>query len=187
MSVIKGIKIVENYISEEEERKLSQIIDEQIWDSSLKRRVQHYGYRYNYRDKNLAFKIPVPDWLDYYCNKLYRDKILNHKPNQIIINEYMPGQGISPHIDRTDLFNDEVCSLSLSADIIMNFDKGEFKLSNLIKRRSLCVLKGESRYNWRHGIASRKTDIVDGIKYSRGRRISLTFRKTTSSNSSQDL
>lgn len=39
----------------------------------------------------------------------------------MIINEYEPGQGISPHIDNINLFKDIIVSLSLSSDCIMIF------------------------------------------------------------------
>ena len=39
MSAIRGLKIVENFISEPQEEALLQIIDKQIGDKSLKRRV----------------------------------------------------------------------------------------------------------------------------------------------------
>jgi alkylated DNA repair dioxygenase AlkB len=41
--------------------------------------------------------------------------------NQLIINEYEPGQGINPHVDNTTLFTDTVVSLSLGSEAIMNF------------------------------------------------------------------
>ena len=39
----------------------------------------------------------------------------------MIINEYEPGQGISPHIDHPALFDNIVVSLSLSSPVIMCF------------------------------------------------------------------
>jgi alkylated DNA repair dioxygenase AlkB len=52
------------------------------------------------------------------------------------------------------------------------------KIPILLETRSMVVLQGESRYHWTHGIAARKTDLYQGQKYSRKRRVSLTFRKT---------
>ena len=42
--------------------------------------------------------------------------------------------------------------------------------------RSALVLHGAARYAWQHGIATRKSDLVDGQVVPRARRVSLTFR-----------
>jgi alkylated DNA repair dioxygenase AlkB len=44
--------------------------------------------------------------------------------DQLIINEYMPGQGINKHVDRIDIFENYICSLSLGSDCVMTFAKG---------------------------------------------------------------
>lgn len=59
----------------------------------------------------------------------------------------------------------------------MDFAKNDKKIELLLLPKSLVVLKDEARYLWTHGIAKRKTDIWNGEKIARGRRISLTFRK----------
>ena len=48
--------------------------------------------------------------------------------------------------------------------------------SILIEPRSLIIMQGEARYNWRHGIAKRKSDKFEGQILKRARRVSLTFR-----------
>jgi len=44
-----GLTYRENYISEDEAGRLVQEIDAAPWRTDLKRRVQHYGYRYDYK------------------------------------------------------------------------------------------------------------------------------------------
>ena len=51
------------------------------------------------------------------------------------------------------------------------------RISIYLPPRSCIWFYGESRFFWKHGIAFRKTDIVDGQIIPRGRRVSLTFRK----------
>ena len=95
------------------------------------------------------------------------------------MNEYVPGQGIAPHVDCEPCFEDTVLSLSLGSDCVMDFSRvrdNETK-SLLLERCSLLVMTGESRYDWRHGIAARKTDVWKKQMIERGRRVSLTFRK----------
>jgi len=41
-------------------------------------------------------------------------------------------------------------------------------------------MSGDARYVWTHSMPSRKYDIVDDEKITRGRRISLTFRNVPS-------
>eukprot|EP01054_Gregarina_sp_Poly1_P002314 Gregarina_sp_Poly_1__2313@NODE_1619_length_3701_cov_20_287562_g1066_i0_p3_GENE_NODE_1619_length_3701_cov_20_287562_g1066_i0NODE_1619_length_3701_cov_20_287562_g1066_i0_p3_ORF_typecomplete_len103_score11_482OGFeII_Oxy_2/PF13532_6/2_7e11_NODE_1619_length_3701_cov_20_287562_g1066_i022032511 len=55
-----------------------------------------------------------------------------------------------------------------------------------LARRSLCIFKDEARYDWFHGIKSRKTDqLDDGSTHPRERRVSLTFRKLNFANDFQ--
>lgn len=97
-------------------------------------------------------------------------------PDQIIVNEYLPGQGISEHIDCTPCFGGTICSLSLGSSCLMDFTKGALKQSILLEPRSLLILKSDSRYLWKHGIASRRIDKLRSLQIKRERRISLTFR-----------
>ena len=48
----------------------------------------------------------LPEWLDNIAGRLYRDKLFKIKPDQAIINEYNPGQGITSHIDCIPCFGD---------------------------------------------------------------------------------
>ena len=64
----------------------------------------------------------------------------------------------------------------------MDFTKDDKKISLLLPRRSLLIMKGESRYKWKHGISKNITYIKNGDKYLKKknyRRISMTFRTIT--------
>eukprot|EP00045_Choanoeca_perplexa_P006521 m.55873 g.55873 ORF g.55873 m.55873 type:complete len:379 (+) comp13666_c0_seq1:79-1215(+) len=54
------------------------------------------------------------------------------------------------------------------------------RLSLWLPARSMLVMTGSARYDWTHGIAQRKTDLVDGEVRARGTRTSLTFRRVLS-------
>jgi alkylated DNA repair dioxygenase AlkB len=43
--------------------------------------------------------------------------------------------------------------------------------------RSGILLGDAGRYDWTHEIPARKSDIVNGVRTARSRRVSLTFRK----------
>ena len=176
---ILGLQYIPDYISIEQERQLINIIDTQNWLTDLKRRVQHYGYKYDYTAKKITndhYIGAIPDWLLPLCKRLLVEHVFISPPDQVIINEYLPGQGISPHIDCIPCFGEVVCSLSLLSPCVMDFIQKE-KISRLLEARSLLILSGPSRYHWKHGIAARKFDIYDGNKIIRQRRVSITFRK----------
>eukprot|EP01102_Stenamoeba_stenopodia_P014746 TRINITY_DN4938_c0_g2_i1.p1 TRINITY_DN4938_c0_g2~~TRINITY_DN4938_c0_g2_i1.p1 ORF type:complete len:190 (+),score=31.04 TRINITY_DN4938_c0_g2_i1:625-1194(+) len=115
--------------------------------------------------------------------------------NQITVNEYLPGQGIASHVDTHSAFEDAILSLSLCGSLVMDFAKIEPRRQDdscskksdtlakqlVLSRRSLLVMKGESRYQWTHGIAYRKTDKVNGVIVPRTRRVSLTIRRIRTS------
>jgi alkylated DNA repair dioxygenase AlkB len=43
----------------------------------------------------------------------------------------------------------------------------------------LLILSGEARYDWTHEIPARKSDVINGARQPRTRRVSLTFRTVT--------
>jgi len=175
---IKGLCLVENFISSEEERSLLSIISLNPWDRRLKRRTQHYGYEYDYATKSVSPKRtpPMPDWCEFVIERLLKLGIIKERPDQMIVNEYMPGQGIFPHVDDIHSFDDGIVSLSLGSRINMDLihNRQSYNKKELVlERKSVLAFHGVARYEWRHGIAARLCD--RGIP--RGRRVSLTFRK----------
>ena len=179
---IPGLTYIPNYIDQQQEAELTRIIDAQPWITELKRRVQHYGYRYDYKARSIANAERLgmlPDWLEPYGLMMYNIGMLSARPDQVIINEYQPGQGIAPHIDCVPCFGRAIASISLCSSCIMDFthSKTGEKTSLLLEPRSLLLLTDDARYLWKHGIAHRKMDRHQGQSIKRGRRISLTFRK----------
>lgn len=173
---ISGLTYIPNYISVADEYDLIKLIDSQNWNLDLKRRTQHYGYKYDYTARSLDASYylgEIPHWVDELCSKLHSDSIFIDKPDQVIINEYMPCQGIASHIDCVPCFACTICSLSLKSECVMDLSCGDMKRRINLEPRSLLILKEDARYQWKHGIAARKSD--NGVK--RERRISVTFRK----------
>lgn len=179
---ISGLSYFEDFISIDEEYGLLENIDHQLWRSDLKRRVQHYGYIYDYKARSISREMSLgdlPKWLQRYSGLLVEQGYFSTPPDQVIINEYLPGQGISSHIDCLPCFGDTIASLSLSSAVDMDFtnpDKASHKIAMRLRPRSLIVLKGDARSKWQHGIAGRKTDNISGLRVARQRRVSLTFR-----------
>ena len=64
---IQGLLYIPDYITDDEEKQFIKTIDKQDWDNSLKRRVQHYGYRYDYKARNVTQDMylgKLPKWLN---------------------------------------------------------------------------------------------------------------------------
>lgn len=176
---VNGLLYIPHYISTPHHDALIQTIDAQPWRSDLARRTQHYGYIYDYRAKRVdqsAYLGDLPPWLHRIAAQCVTDGLTAQTPNQAIINEYTPGQGIASHIDCLPCFDDVVISLSLAAPAVMDLKQQEQHVPILLEPRSLLVLRSEARYKWTHGIARRQQDQVNGHAISRQRRLSVTFR-----------
>ena len=167
--VIDGLKIINNFITEEEEKYLLDNINKSKWDTRLCRRTQHYGYEYDYKRYDCSKTDKIPEWCDFMINRIKKE--FNNIPDQIIINEYVPGQGISPHTD-AKIFGEYIFSLSLGSDINMNFTNKTDNIEYKLNTRSLLSMRSDARHIWKHSITQRMSD--NGIK--RKTRISLTFR-----------
>lgn len=178
-TAVPGLYMIENILSSDECAQLWTRITNCTWSNALARRVQHYGWTYDYNTRNALSKAPpIPAWL-----APLRQRLLDAFNNvadldQLIINEYQPGQGIAPHTDHVGRFADNILSVSLGSPINMTFERDDRVVDIWLPVGSVILLSGEARYKWKHSIAKRKTDdMPDGTRVTRSTRISLTFRK----------
>ena len=177
---VPGLLYVPDFLSEVEEQELITTIDNGDWSHVLKRRVQHFGWRYEYKDRKIDLSMrlgPLPRWALVLAERLKKKGLLPHLPDQVIVNEYIGRQGISKHTDCVPCFEDGVAMLSLIESWEMIFRKGgkaSKRVSKLLARRSIAVISGDARYKWTHEIPSRLTE-PGGLR--RHRRVSVTFRK----------
>ena len=179
-TLVPGLFLYPDFIDNSTEDELINEIDNHIWVVDYDRKLQYYGYRNELETPyNLVeFPVPMPPLIHALSQKIVEDKILEKQPDQVIINEYVPGQGIRPHKDR-NYFDNQICGVNLGSGCIMRFIKGSSKdvVDVEIPRRSLYVMQDEARYKWQHAIPPRKKDLVDGNIQHRERRISITYRK----------
>ena len=187
-TVPMGLEYHPDFLAASEEDGLLARIDSSEWLTDLSRRVLHFGYKYDYTSRGLdgAARIgPLPEWpaqMSYMVREAASEeakRLLNpQRPfEQAIINEYLPGQGIAPHIDR-GCFGPVVATVSLGSAANMDFcceSTGDEYVQRL-EPRSLVLLCGDARFEWRHGIAKRQSDTLNGQKTKRQRRVSITFR-----------
>lgn len=170
---IPGLCYHPDYIDTKQEAGLVSAIDGEPWDTKWKRRRQSYGHSYNKTDA----PRDIPAWARFLVERLHADGISERRFDQMLVNEYFPGQGISLHKDY-EPFDRTVVSLSLLSACVMDFRHvaNGRRESLLLEPRSLLVLSDEARYEWQHGIANRKSDRWNGAVIGRARRLSVTFR-----------
>ncbi|XP_059959952.1 alkylated DNA repair protein alkB homolog 8 isoform X1 [Mesoplodon densirostris] len=200
-----GLMVIEDIISSEDEKMLLESVnwtedtDNQNFQKSLKhRRVKHFGYEFHYENNHVDKDKPLPGGLPDICGsileKWLKEGFIKHKPDQLTVNQYEPGHGIPAHVDTHSAFEDEILSLSLGSEIVMDFKHPDgVTVPVMLPCRSLLVMTGESRYLWTHGITPRKFDTVQASRShksgiitgdvedltlsKRGIRTSFTFRK----------
>lgn len=187
---IPGLYYFENIISPEIAEEIVSFLEENEWESVSRsdngRKVQQYGYAYNYTHNtsdNLAKIEPIPDILMplqkiglEHLTAIFNLDVLNTcKLNQCIVNKYLPKQGISKHIDK-EYFGPAIVCFSLGSTVPILFtrtkDGQPIQYEHIVKPNSLYIMTGESRYEWKHEIKPRLAD--NGTL--RGTRISITFR-----------
>jgi alkylated DNA repair dioxygenase AlkB len=179
-----GARLVRTFVSEQEAERLLAAIEGSSWRSDLKRRVQHYGWRYDYRARQVGEDMrlgPLPDWIRTVADAVGALTEFDRRPDQVIVNEYLPGQGISAHVDCAPCFGPAIASLSLGGPVEMVFRnrRSAERRSLMLEPLMLLILSGEARYEWTHEIPARKSDPVGGERQPRLRRVSLTFRTVT--------
>ena len=186
MTLPLGLVLVPNFLDVESERNVVAWIDQQPWNTTLKRRTQHYGYEYNYGGRGRSPLVPTTPISGplLTLSEYLRDQNVfgnNITSSQCIVNEYMRDQGIASHTD-SPVFGPVIVSVSLLAPTVMTFSRGDSRVLVDLPPRSALIMSGEARSEWRHEIPSRVTlthpDGSTESKPTNYRRISLTYRTT---------
>src|SRR4051794_33384377 len=105
---IAGLRYLREYVSESEEISLAAAIDREAWDVQWRRRRQPYGGA----DGKGEAAPPIPTWGRALADRLFADRITDTPFDQMLVNEYEPGQGIAMHRDY-EPYGRTVVSLSL--------------------------------------------------------------------------
>ena len=151
------------------------------WNDETGRRTQNWGGRPGER----TVHEPLPGFLQQLTDLLVQcgawpvdgddstgaiDGCPGGPPNHVIINEYRPGAGLTPHTDGP-LYAARVATLSLWSDVVMELhtpgetsvlcEEGTRLCRLLLRRRSLNVLSGDA-YRLFHGIRCEANDEIDG-------------------------
>ncbi|XP_076761708.1 putative RNA/DNA demethylase ALKBH6 [Xylocopa sonorina] len=193
---------IPNFITQEEENEIIKHVNGAPlpkWTQLSHRRLQNWG-GIPHPKGMIAEKIP--SWLQRYVDKVISCNVFEKEklPNHVLINEYLPGQGIMPHSDGP-LFHPIVTTISCGSHTSLDFYKRlditeqhnpNLEFSLLLERRSLFILQGDLYHNYLHSIAEKDTDIIskstvknlsicgeqfsEGESLKRGTRLSLTIR-----------
>jgi alkylated DNA repair protein alkB family protein 6 len=88
------------------------------WKSLKNRRLQNWGGVVHAKG---LISQPVPGWIKTVTEKITKETKLYPAPiNHVLVNEYLPGQGISPHQDGP-VYYPVVAILSLGSPTLMHF------------------------------------------------------------------
>ena len=179
---VKGLHIINRFLPKDAEQAVIRRVDAdaEAWRSDLRRRVQHHGWRYDYKARAITpdmYLGQLPDYLQELAQRLYDEtNLFPQTPTQVIINEYLPGQGISSHIDHKG-FGPAIATLSLLEDWEMDFSLNwRDKTPALLPAGSCLIMTGPARSKWQHAIQARRYEPGPDGNRRRQRRVSLTFR-----------
>jgi alkylated DNA repair dioxygenase AlkB len=171
-SVIEGLTLHHDFVTEDEESVMLKTIDAQPWDVTIRRRTQHYGRRFDYHKKTVGddatplpedLRIPLVQRLCTAQPALVPWLNADASCIQCTINEYVPGIGIASHVDTHSAFEDGIASLTLGGGCAFRLQRASdgADLSIWLPPRSLLILRGAARYQWKHSISGRKFDRVE--------------------------
>lgn len=163
---LNSLYLIENFVSKEESAVLiHQILaQKQKWTVLSGRSLQNHGGTVV---KGGLIPTNLPNWLDGLINRkispLFPDSA--HPPNHCLINSYLPGEGILPHMDGP-LYYPFVVILSLGSPTIIRFYSNIHKeetnepppsssrllASVFLPPLSLFIFKDDAYTNCLHGI-----------------------------------
>jgi alkylated DNA repair dioxygenase AlkB len=189
-SHIYGHKVIENFITEEEEEELLRAVydmSEQTWnDRNASGNGRHNGKSWGVnadraRRKVFKAKREMPEAFQRIVLEKLRANDYGYKGlrefgfacNECNAIEYIREKGheLRPHVDDRILSSDIIINLSMVGTCIMRYRMNKnqgIEIAKKLPRFSLQIQGGRCRFEWEHGI--RNEDLIDG------KRVSLTFR-----------
>ncbi|MEI9965210.1 MAG: alpha-ketoglutarate-dependent dioxygenase AlkB [Caulobacteraceae bacterium] len=132
------------------------------------RRVMPFGWRYDYGRRQVERAADIPDFLLPLRERAAGAAGLDPQAlQQVLVTQYEPGAGIGWHRDRPNFA--DVIGVSLLSPCLFRFRReageGFERISLTLEPRSIYLMRGPSRWDWRHSIPPAKA-----LRYS------VTFR-----------
>ncbi|XP_030010003.1 alpha-ketoglutarate-dependent dioxygenase alkB homolog 4 [Sphaeramia orbicularis] len=163
-----GIFLWENFISEEEEKELISSMDQDVWNPSQSgRRKQDFGPKVNFKKKKVHVGnfSGLPAVSQHLILRMQQEQTLaDFQPVEQCNLDYHPerGSAIDPHLDDSWLWGERLVTINMLSDTIltMSMEQGlpevgltqEVQVAVHLPRRSLVVLSGFARHQWKHAI-----------------------------------
>ena len=101
-----GLQVIPNFVNREEEDRLLAVVLNKFAMKNYDivcgrllrhRQVTHYGYEFIYGSNDVDLKKPlerkIPSECDFLIERMMVEGLLGHRPDQLTVNEYEPGQG----------------------------------------------------------------------------------------------
>ncbi len=174
---VPGLLLIKDFLIPEEEQLLLKNIDSSPWKPNRRgdRNVQIYGPYHDQQYNIIPGKYSAhPEWLQALAKKVHattddsqRDKLLDPKMCEVYINEYDSANDLQYHYDSNTTFDEHIYGISLNTDAHIGFKKKKKNNKVLVLARSMYVMSGSSRTQYKHGIDQ---------GWITGRRVSITFR-----------
>jgi alkylated DNA repair dioxygenase AlkB len=180
----KGLIYTSDFLNNEQQEWAQQWIDasDNEWRNDLSRRIQQYGWRYDYKARAITPDMYIgelPQWLQNLARHLYdttlhpitQERLFQSIPEQCIVNEYVGSQGIAEHTDHKG-FGGVIATISLIStwDMLLAPKYKDNTIPVTLETGSCLIMTGPSRHIWTHQIPR------DTNRPINQRRISLTFR-----------
>lgn len=172
--------ICENFISHDEETQLMQNIIEYgsgyVCNEKYGREnILRFG-KFKPTIQNVI-STTIPSFVSSLSKRLIEQNLISFQPEAISINEYLPLQGIEPHVDSKSS-GEVITILSLGSHTVMDFIHNKKKsFSILFPARCVLQIKNELRHEWQHSIQPRSYDVINGERFERKKRYSIVFRQ----------
>ena len=158
--MISGLLYLEDYITEDTSSEILEWIGPPKTKiiKRYRNRILRYGSNKPYPQKETPPEIP--ELFRPIQERLFNENIMPEIPNSVTINEYHPGQTITPHIDSRSS-GPIIAILSLLGIMSLTLSRKEQRETIVLAPKSLLVLSGESRTDWMH-----HTEPARNLRYS---------------------
>jgi alkylated DNA repair protein alkB family protein 4 len=180
---LDGIYLVSDFLSEDEENKLLNSIDNDIWIPSQSGRLkQDFGIKINFKKQTIKTKYftGMPLYSKEILERLQTHRLLNDFQSVELCNlDYRSDRGshIDPHTDDIWIWGERLITINLLSNTILSLIPNENSSNKIIyiplPRRWMIVLYGDARYEYKHAIQRR---------HIQERRLAVTFRELTGKN-----
>jgi alkylated DNA repair dioxygenase AlkB len=164
-----GFSYTENFITENEERQLLQVISGLELHTFIfrgyeaKRKVASFGYDYNFNNRSISEGKEIPPGFNFLIEKVAKETGISASEfAELLVIEYPPESVINWHRDAPPF--ELIAGISLLSDCTFKLrpynkeQQGKKYIRSVpVKKRSLYIMQGESRSEWEHSIDKTKT------------------------------